>query len=151
MNSYSNAGHKTSRNWSQLRKWCASLSTISWFSSECLTTTPHYLQQQWGGPLLFGLCWVEARGLVRGRSLWSDLQSLVFHKSGQFPEGSVEEADRIQGLKTINIAVLFGWQNENCKQFRKKIKKNPRTINIVVSFRWQHVPTVFPHIRPSLE
>ena len=38
MNLYSNAGQKTSRNWSQPRKWCASLSAISWFSSECLTT-----------------------------------------------------------------------------------------------------------------
>ena len=123
MNSYSNAGHKTSRNWSQLRKWCASLSTISWFSSECLTATHHYLQQQWGGPLLFDLCWVEAGGLVRGHNLLWGLQSLVFHTPKYWKEGPVEEADRIQGLKTINITVLFWWQYENCKKFRKKNRK----------------------------
>ena len=38
MNSYFNPGHKTSRNWSKPRQWCAFLSAICWFSSECLTT-----------------------------------------------------------------------------------------------------------------
>ena len=38
MNSYSNPGHKTSRNWCKPRKWCSISSAICWFSSECLTT-----------------------------------------------------------------------------------------------------------------
>ena len=38
MYSNSNPGHKTSKNWSKPRIWCAFLSAICWFSSECLTT-----------------------------------------------------------------------------------------------------------------
>ena len=125
MNSYSNAGHNTSRNWSKPRKLFSSLSVISEYL-KLKFATPHYLQQQWGGPLLFDLRWVKAGGLVRGRNLRWDRWNLLFHTPKYFREGPVEEADRIQGLKTINIAVLFGWQYENCKKFRKKIEKKSK-------------------------